>query len=454
MFVLVTMMDCPPMERADHLPFSRSAKKLCWAMVGLQKLFLDSPAGVPGERFRLPIWILAVAVASFLGLLLGLWAGMEFPGDQAVLGSSGSVGRSESSQPPSPSPDLQLTEEQAKARWKELFSRWQQVLERMQRIRWDYRLVSPAEARKIEEEWGRLLEEGRRLEPELIEAAYQLFRFNPKGYLEEGIFLLAVAGTYYDRDDFERAYELGLRLIEAGHPNPAVYALTGVSAYVLHDYDRAEEFLRIADKQGVLSEGGRKVLDNLSYYREAWEREKALREAEAKADDLPRVLLITTQGEIEVELFENEAPNTVANFISLVEKAFYNGVPFHRVIPHFMAQTGDPTGTGFGGPGYRIACECYRPDYRVHFRGSLSMAHRGRDTGGSQFFICFMPQQHLDGKHTVFGRVIRGFEVLSKLKRRDPEDPNPAEPDRILEAKVLRKRSHPYQPVTLPSDNP
>jgi cyclophilin family peptidyl-prolyl cis-trans isomerase len=349
---------------------------------------------------------------------------------------------------------LELSEAEAQARWNELFSRWQQVLERMQKIRWDYRLVSPAEARKIEQEWETLLGEGHRLEPQLIEAAYQLFRFNPKRYLEEGIFLLAVAGTYYDWDDFERAYELGLRLIEAGHPNPAVYALTGVSAYTLHEYDRAEELLRIADKQGVLSEGGRKVLDNLPYYRAAWDREKALREAEAKANDLPRVLLNTTQGEIEVELFENEAPNTVANFISLVEKGFYDGVPFHRVIPHFMAQTGDPTGSGFGGPGYRIACECYRPDYRIHFRGSLSMAHQGRDTGGSQFFICFMPQQHLDGKHTVFGRVIRGFQVLSKLKRRDPEDPNSGEPDRIVEAKVLRKRPHPYEPATLPWDKP
>ena len=447
-------MGCLPMERAEYQSFSGSARSYRLGVLAEPNPSGDKPLAVPGESFRLPIWILGFALTGLAGAFFGPWVVMDFPGDQAVLASSESPGRSDSSQVASPPEDLQLGEEQAKARWKELFSRWQELLERMQKIRWDYRLVTPAEARKIEQEWARLLEEGRRLEPELIEAAYQLFRFNPKGYLQEGIFLLAVAGTYYDRDDFERAYELGLRLIEAGHPNPAVYALTGVSAYVLHDYDRAEEFLRIADKQGVLSEGGRKVLDNLPYYREAWQREKALREVEAKANDLPRVLLITTQGEIEVELFENEAPNTVANFISLVEKGFYNGVPFHRVIPHFMAQTGDPTGTGLGGPGYRIACECYRPDYRIHFRGSLSMAHRGRDTGGSQFFICFMPQQHLDGKHTVFGRVVRGFEVLSKLKRRDPEDPNPAEPDRILEAKVLRKRDHPYQPVTLPLDNP
>jgi cyclophilin family peptidyl-prolyl cis-trans isomerase len=96
-----------------------------------------------------------------------------------------------------------------------------------------------------------------------------------------------------------------------------------------------------------------------------------------------------------------------------------------------MAQGGDPTGTGGGGPGYRIACECYQPNHRLHFRGSLSMAHAGRDTGGSQFFITFGPTSHLDGKHTVFGRVIKGFDVLANIQRRDPEDPNAPDPDKI-----------------------
>jgi cyclophilin family peptidyl-prolyl cis-trans isomerase len=343
-----------------------------------------------------------------------------------------------------------LSEEEAKSRWESLYGRWKEILDQLQRLRWDYRLVSPARAREIEQEWEKLLAAGRELEPQLIEAAYQLFRHDPRRYFEEGQFLLAVVATWYDQDNFEPAYDLADRLIAAGHPNPAVYALAGVAAFVLHEYDRAEELLRIAEKRGSLSEGGQKMLRDLEYYRQAWERERVLREKEAKADDLPRVLLITTQGDIEVELFENEAPNTVANFISLVEKGFYNGVPFHRVVPHFVAQTGDPTGTGMGGPGYRIACECYRPEHRLHFRGSLSMAHAGRDTGGSQFFICLMPQRHLDGKHTVFGRVVRGMEVLAKIKRRDPDDPAPPEPDRILEARVLRKRPHPYEPVTLP----
>ena len=130
-----------------------------------------------------------------------------------------------------------------------------------------------------------------------------------------------------------------------------------------------------------------------------------------------RVKLSTTRGDIVIELFENEAPQAVANFLTLVKDGFYDGVVFHRVLPGFMAQGGDPTGTGSGGPGYSIKCECYQPNYRRHFRGSLSMAHAGRDTGGSQFFLTFVPTSFLDGKHTVFGRVIEGMDVAAGLKR-------------------------------------
>ena len=132
------------------------------------------------------------------------------------------------------------------------------------------------------------------------------------------------------------------------------------------------------------------------------------------------------------------------NFITLVDKGYYNGLKFHRVLTGFMAQGGDPKGNGSGGPGYTIPCECYREDHRLHFRGTLSMAHAGRDTGGSQFFLTFVPTKHLDGKHTVFGRVISGFDVLAKLKRRNPDDTTVGPADTIVEAKVIRRRPHPY----------
>ncbi|MCR8711317.1 peptidylprolyl isomerase [Aliarcobacter butzleri] len=119
--------------------------------------------------------------------------------------------------------------------------------------------------------------------------------------------------------------------------------------------------------------------------------------------------IATDKGIIWIKLFNEETPNTVANFATLANDGFYNGLNFHRVIPGFMAQGGCPDGTGMGGPDWAIKCEIDAPK-QVHNRGSLSMAHAGRNTGGSQFFICFVPCSHLDRHHTVFG----GIEVTDK----------------------------------------
>jgi peptidyl-prolyl cis-trans isomerase B (cyclophilin B) len=122
--------------------------------------------------------------------------------------------------------------------------------------------------------------------------------------------------------------------------------------------------------------------------------------------------------EILIEFFPNEAPNTVANFEKLANSGFYNGVTFHRVIPGFVSQGGDPTGTGMGGPGYTIKCETEGNPHK-HVQGAVSMAHAGKDTGGSQFFIVHQPQPHLDGVHTVFGQVISGMETVLNMKNGD-----------------------------------
>ena len=165
----------------------------------------------------------------------------------------------------------------------------------------------------------------------------------------------------------------------------------------------------------------------------------------SQTESRPRVLLETSKGNVTLELFEDEAPNTVANFISLVEKGYYDGLKFHRVIDQFMAQGGCPKGTGTGGPGYHIRCECYRPERHKHKRGSISMAHAGRDTGGSQFFITFVDTPHLDGKHTVFGCVVEGMEAIDKLNRSD----RGGKPDSITKASVASKRNHPYEPEVI-----
>ena len=126
----------------------------------------------------------------------------------------------------------------------------------------------------------------------------------------------------------------------------------------------------------------------------------------------------TSRGPIVIDLFAKDAPNTVNNFIVLARDGFYNGLTFHRVIPNFMVQGGDPTGTGSGGPGYKFADET-RGNPNKHQAGSLSMANAGPNTNGSQFFITHAPQPHLDSKHTVFGQVRSGQDVVNAIKQGD-----------------------------------
>jgi len=132
----------------------------------------------------------------------------------------------------------------------------------------------------------------------------------------------------------------------------------------------------------------------------------------------------TARGTMEIELYANEAPNTVANFEKLANSGFYDGTTFHRVIANFMIQGGDPYSksgkgpVGTGGPGYIIKCET-NGNIHKHVAGTLSMAHAGKNTGGSQFFICHSPQRHLDGVHTVFGQVTKGMDVVQAIKQND-----------------------------------
>lgn len=131
-------------------------------------------------------------------------------------------------------------------------------------------------------------------------------------------------------------------------------------------------------------------------------------------------LIATEKGTMKAELYTNETPGTVANFVELAEHGFYDGLTFHRVIPDFVIQGGCPRGDGTGGPGYCIKCETSAPR-QYHDRGVLSMAHAGKDTGGSQFFICLNREntQHLDGRHTCFGRVVEGLDTIDDIRRGD-----------------------------------
>jgi peptidyl-prolyl cis-trans isomerase B (cyclophilin B) len=133
-----------------------------------------------------------------------------------------------------------------------------------------------------------------------------------------------------------------------------------------------------------------------------------------------KAIITTAKGVMKIEFYEQDAPNTVQNFCDLAQKGFYNGLTFHRVIPDFVIQGGCPNGTGAGGPGYKINCEL-TGDNQFHDRGVLSMAHAGRNTGGSQFFICHSRRNtaHLDRNHTCFGKVVEGLEVIDLIRQGD-----------------------------------
>ena len=251
----------------------------------------------------------------------------------------------------------------------------------------------------------------------------------------------------------QNRYQDALNEFKAQPPDPQKSFAAVVSyaecLFAEHQFEAAAELLAtLPDTSASLSllptKEAETLRQNAREYVSLWAQEQDIRKKEEAADDLPRVLLVTSRGQVTLELFENQAPNTVANFISLIDQGFYNGSKFHRVIPNFMAQGGDPnskpgnTGTaGQGDPGYFIPDETSSPDHRLHFAGSLSMAKtEAPNTGGCQFFITVAPTPHLNGKHTVFGRVIEGLDVARSLKQED-----------VIEMMtVTRRRDHEYKP--------
>lgn len=238
-------------------------------------------------------------------------------------------------------------------------------------------------------------------------------------------------------------------------------------ARMLMNLNRFAEALAVLEQLPTEGEGAATVASQatamklqLETLAEAWAAEEAILAAEAEKDDLPRVRLETGKGTIVLELFEDQAPYTVANFIELVGSGYYDGTRFHRVLPGFMAQGGDPntiagaTGAaGQGGPGYTIPDESSRSDKRKHFAARLAMAkpsdpeRPGKakpNSAGSQFYITVVPTSHLDEEYTVFGRVIEGEDVARSLRMDDA----------LRSAAVLRKRDSEYKPIKLGQATP
>jgi cyclophilin family peptidyl-prolyl cis-trans isomerase len=147
-------------------------------------------------------------------------------------------------------------------------------------------------------------------------------------------------------------------------------------------------------------------------------------------------IMETEKGNLVLELFAADVPRTVNNFVFLARQGYYDGSTFHRVIPGFMAQGGDPTGTGMGGPGYKFDDEFTK---HWHEKGALSMANSGANTNGSQFFICYAPQHGLDGRHSVFGQLVEGMDVLESITPRDPSQRPQFEGDKIIKVTIVEE---------------
>ena len=297
-----------------------------------------------------------------------------------------------------------------------LLARYEEVSGKLDELKRQFdEAESSEDSTRFRDQYARMVEEAKLLDGEIRVAGVAMLDEGKKDeQVMETLTGVMINDAFFERD--AAALELGQKLIDGG-----------VDVAILEQAAETER----------LGPTGKDIV-----------RELVLRAKEAAADDLPRVKLTTSKGEVVLELFENDAPETVANFISLVNKDYYNGLTFHRVLDNFMAQGGCPLGNGRGDPGYKIRCECYQPQYRRHFTGSLSMAKGdARNSGGSQFFLTFRRTSNLDGKHTVFGRVIEGMDIVNSIQRIDPQRPNPnIKADVIEKAEVLRDRGHEYEP--------
>jgi cyclophilin family peptidyl-prolyl cis-trans isomerase len=379
-----------------------------------------------------------------------------------TLGESYAIGQ-ESTAPPAAKP----TAEAAKQSFDQLRTQYQSLTAEVQE---KAQQGKPDEVAQLRGQLNATVDQ-------IIASGLDVLRADPTSYPEVNKTLVSLAGFLVmgdahgdGGDQFEKALPILQALLDAGVGDQTkdLWVWGGVSAFCTNKFDLAEKYLKHAASVGLFEalpreqsadpvtrvrQYGASSLRSLDSLRLAWQKEQKIRAAEAAADDLPRVKLSTSKGDIVIELFENEAPQSVANFIALVKKGYYTNVPFHRILPQFMVQGGDPTGTGGGGPGYTIRDEQRRHNYRKHFRGSLSMANTGRpNSGGSQFFLTFVPTSYLDGRHAVFGRVVEGMEHAAALKRRnaDANPPHVPTPDKIISATVLRDRGHEYEFEKIP----
>ena len=319
------------------------------------------------------------------------------------------------------------------------------------------------EATTYRQNWIQAIENGRSKFQSLVVTGTKRLHEESPPDAEVLAFLALVLESRYNIGDYEGAYEVSQSLLAAVPTAAGLMVRHIFAAFATNRFEESQSHLQqLVQTTGRVPPELESVASSIEAQIAAWKRETDLRAAESKADDLPRVELIIRQNgttdRIVLELFENEAPNTVANFIALVEQGFYDGRLFFRVATHFEAAGGCPKDDGTGNPGYFIQSEASRPDARPHVRGSLAMI--GMNEGGlegSQFCLMFAPNPGLNGRTTVFGRIVEGIDALDRITRSHFVDKSNSKlqkiPDvplsQIETARVLRKRNHEYLPTKI-----
>jgi cyclophilin family peptidyl-prolyl cis-trans isomerase len=319
-----------------------------------------------------------------------------------------------------------------------------------------YETGTRAESETHRKSWDQSIADGERQRTVLEEAALRLGTLSKNPSPELLQLLSQMHLTCVRAGRWHRAEKFAKLLRGPLAKDEAFLSRDAISAISKNDFEAAAKFREnYGHLVSDLPEVQKLLYLQLPELIKKYEREKKYLEKDASGEPLPRVVFKTTKGRIEVELFEDQAPDTVANFIYLVEQGFYEEINFHRVIHDFMAQTGGfNTSKSPRDPGYCIYDEYRLQDSREHFQGYLSMANTGEPrSASSQFFFNFVPLPHLDGRHTVFGRVIDGFDAIESITRTDYKDNEGQEkafpdvkPDYIISAEVIRKRNHEYAP--------
>ena len=315
-----------------------------------------------------------------------------------------------------------------------------------------------ADAGEFYLEWDKAAIEGEQAAADLQDAAIDVL-FKAAHPTRDQMTVARIAcREKMEKGEYELVYKISKRLCDLDPDETEYFAYKTRAALITNRFVEAKETFALdpGELSTFIPAKEMMLMDNIDVHIANYENELKIREQEAKADDLPIVELTTSKGKIVIELFENQAPGHVANFISIIDTGYYEGILFHRVVTGFVAQAGGFTMSGRQNVGYNIYDEHGVEDARHHFRGSLSMASvSGKpNSASSQFFLTFSPTPMLDGRHTCFGRITEGLDVLDSLTPTRTMDDEGTEtpieeivPDRIISARVIRKRDHEYKPI-------